>query len=292
MTVQPLLSMADTSEVCHASQRRQLLPAISSPRPAPVVLLLCPQAAAARSRQQRLVLSPTVLRSQCPTAPRTAMRWPSLSLLLLLWWTALAALLCPCASLRQVVVPLPPHINPVASQLTAEVEARVQQTAADLPIAQKARLLDLYQGSELLTDGRLDEAKIRSLSGGLGLGSVHDFYPPTAAVANQLQRLIINDTEAAIPVLFIEECLHGYQQGGHTSFPAPLGLAATWHPELVERMAQSISREARAFGIRMCLAPVLGAAREPRWGRSEETSAQLTAQRAHSSHCSSSRLLC
>ena len=46
-------------------------------------------------------------------------------------------------------------------------------------------------------------------------------------------------------------------------------------------MAQVIAREARAFGVRMCLAPVLGAAREPRWGRSEETSHHTHTTRRH-----------
>ena len=189
-------------------------------------------------------------------------------------WIAFLALACVLShstALREVRVPLPPSISPVDALLTTEFEARIAAQAADLPVPQKARLLDMYQGTELLTDGRLDEAKVRALSGGLGLGNVHDFYPVSAEFSNRLQEIVMNDTTAGVPALLIEECLHGYQQGGHTSFPAPLGLAATWHPELVEDMAHIIALEARAYGVRMCLAPVLGAAREPRWGRSEET---------------------
>ena len=173
--------------------------------------------------------------------------------------------------LRQLVVPLPSQLNPVetALALDPELESRVQSQAADLPIAQKARLLDMYMATEFLTDGRLNESRLLQLSGGLGFGIVHDLYPPTADIANRLQQLVMQDS--GVPVLTVEECLHGLLQAGHTAFPAPLGLAATFNPPLIEQMAAVISREARALGIRMCLSPVLGAAREPRWGRSEET---------------------
>src|SRR5450759_2030740 len=43
------------------------------------------------------------------------------------------------------------------------------------------------------------------------------------------------------------ECLHGVARAGRaTVFPMPIGLAATWDPELLFRMATAISDEARA----------------------------------------------
>src|SRR5271156_3005138 len=71
-----------------------------------------------------------------------------------------------------------------------------------------------------------------------------------------------------IPVLFIEEALHGYDTG--TVFPAPIGLSATWDVALAQETAASIASEARPRGVDMILAPVLDLAREPRWGRVEE----------------------
>ena len=170
-----------------------------------------------------------------------------------------------------VVIPQPDAIDPVGAALTPEIEARIQQLAADLPLAQKARLLDMYQGQEILDNGILNTTRVKELSAGLGFGSIHDFYPPTADYMNTIQSIVLNDTADHIPVFFIEECLHGMLQPGHSSFPAPLGLAATFNPLLIERMAAILAKEMRAYGIRMCLAPVLGPTREPRWGRSEET---------------------
>jgi beta-glucosidase len=69
-------------------------------------------------------------------------------------------------------------------------------------------------------------------------------------------------------VLFIEEGLHGFDTG--TVFPAPIGLAATWNPGIVQKVAGAIAAEARATGVGMILAPVVDLAREPRWGRVEE----------------------
>ena len=177
----------------------------------------------------------------------------------------------PFHSLPIVVIPPVDTIDPVGDALTPAIEARIQQLAADLPLAQKARLLDMYQGQEILDNGILNTTRVKELSGGLGFGSIHDFYPPTADYMNTIQAIVLNDTADHIPVFFIEECLHGMLQPGHSSFPAPLGLAASFNPTLIERMAAVLGKEMRAYGVRMCLAPVLGAAREPRWGRSEET---------------------
>ena len=191
--------------------------------------------------------------------------------LLYVLFTLLSLTLATPPNHPRIIIPLPTTLNPVTTALTSELEARIQQQAADLPLAQKARLLDMYQGQEILDNGILNTTRVAELSGGLGFGSIHDFYPPTADYMNTIQAIVLNDTANHIPVFFIEECLHGMLQPGHSSFPAPLGLAATFHPELIEDMAAVLGKEMRAYGVRMCLAPVLGAAREPRWGRSEET---------------------
>ena len=58
---------------------------------------------------------------------------------------------------------------------------------------------------------------------------------------------------------------------GATNFPQAIGLASTWDPELVEQVATVIGRQVRAVGGRLALSPVLDIARDPRWGRLEET---------------------
>ena len=65
--------------------------------------------------------------------------------------------------------------------------------------------------------------------------------------------------------------LHGVMARDAICFPQSIGQAATWDPALVERIARLIGRRLRAMGASQALAPVLDMARDPRWGRFEET---------------------
>ena len=58
---------------------------------------------------------------------------------------------------------------------------------------------------------------------------------------------------------------------GSTSFPQPIGLGATFNPGLVESLYAMTAEEARVRGTHQALTPVVDVARDPRWGRVEET---------------------
>jgi beta-glucosidase len=92
-----------------------------------------------------------------------------------------------------------------------------------------------------------------------------------AQVSNRIQKFFIEDTRLGIPVIFHEECLHGLAGKEATSFPQPIGLAATFNPELIERIYSAIAENTRHRGAHQALTPVVDVAREPRWGRVEET---------------------
>lgn len=90
-------------------------------------------------------------------------------------------------------------------------------------------------------------------------------------------------TAAAIPRLGVRaydwwsEALHGVARSGEaTSFPTGLGIASTWDRELVQEMMDITSDEARAYtnekgkGLSYW-SPTINMARDPRWGRAEET---------------------
>jgi len=104
--------------------------------------------------------------------------------------------------------------------------------------------------------------------------------------ASQMQ-----DIARAIPRLGIpaynwwNEGLHGVARAGHaTVFPQAIGLAATWDTDLVHRIADVVSTEARAkyndaiqhgntgryFGLTFW-SPNINIFRDPRWGRGQET---------------------
>ena len=106
---------------------------------------------------------------------------------------------------------------------------------------------------------------------GASAGSVNRDAPDTAEYVNAAQRWAVERTRLGIPILMHEEALHGYVARGATSFPQSIALASTWDPALLERIFSVAAREMRARGATLALAPVVDVARDPRWGRIEET---------------------
>ena len=92
-----------------------------------------------------------------------------------------------------------------------------------------------------------------------------------AELTNDIQKFFLEQSRLGIPVIFHEECLHGHAAIDGTSFPQPIGLGATFDPELVESLFTMTAAEARARGAHQALTPVVDVARDPRWGRVEET---------------------
>src|SRR4051812_24397147 len=93
----------------------------------------------------------------------------------------------------------------------------------------------------------------------------------TVALVNAIQKYQMTKTRLGIPTMFHEEAVHGYAARGATNFPIPIGLASTWDPALITRVMTVAAREVRARGAAQVLAPVVDVARDPRWGRIEET---------------------
>ncbi|HWZ82331.1 MAG TPA: glycoside hydrolase family 3 N-terminal domain-containing protein [Terriglobales bacterium] len=92
-----------------------------------------------------------------------------------------------------------------------------------------------------------------------------------AEFTNTLQKWILGHTRLGIPILFHEECLHGHAAPKGTAYPQAIALASTWDTALVHDVFSATAQEVRARGAQQCLTPVLDLAREPRWGRTEET---------------------
>jgi beta-glucosidase len=108
-------------------------------------------------------------------------------------------------------------------------------------------------------------------SGGDPLEQPFRDAPQTVALVNAIQHYAVNDTRLGIPVLFHEEGLHGYVARDATSFPQAIALASSWDPQLLTRVFAVAAREMRSRGVQLVLAPVVDVARDPRWGRIEET---------------------
>jgi beta-glucosidase len=108
---------------------------------------------------------------------------------------------------------------------------------------------------------------------------MRELYDPSGAVSpydaaiarNAAQRYAVEKTRLGVPILFMGEALHGFMENGSTSFPQCIGLASTWDPALVHQVFYAASDEMSASGTRQAFTPVLDLARDPRWGRTEET---------------------
>ncbi len=93
----------------------------------------------------------------------------------------------------------------------------------------------------------------------------------TVKLVNAIQHYAVQKTRLGVPVWFHEEGLHGYAAVDATVFPQAIGLASSWDPELIRKVNVIVGREIRARGVSEALSPVVDVARDPRWGRIEET---------------------
>src|SRR4051812_22916738 len=174
--------------------------------------------------------------------------------------------------------------NTLYRERSASVQDRTADLLARMSLEEKAAQMTCVWNlkKEMLLDdnGHFDPAKAAKHFGrGHGIGQVGrpgDFGggigPRTMAeLTNAIQRFFIENSRLGIPVFFHDECLHGHVGLGSTSFPQPIGLAATFNPELVRELYTMTAYEARLRGVHQALTPVVDVAREPRWGRVEET---------------------
>jgi beta-glucosidase len=93
----------------------------------------------------------------------------------------------------------------------------------------------------------------------------------TATYTNAVQKWAVEQTRLGIPLFMHEESLHGYVARDATSFPQAIGIASSFDTDLTTKIFSVAAREMRARGANLALAPVVDVAREPRWGRIEET---------------------
>jgi beta-glucosidase len=200
--------------------------------------------------------------------------------------TAAVLALFPTASLAQTSTP--PYKNaslPVAERVKDLLgRMTLEEKVAQMESTWQNRGYPMPESAYFFTtDGKLEPAKAKAiLKNGLGefsraseavAGANHLPATPEAmaSVTNQVQKLMLEDTRLGIPLLFHEECLHGLAATGGTSYPQAIGLAATWDPALLQKIFSATALEVRTRGVQECLMPVIDLARDPRWGRTEET---------------------
>jgi beta-glucosidase len=168
-----------------------------------------------------------------------------------------------------------PYLDPSRS-----VDDRVKDLLGRMTIEEKLAQLGSRYIHELLVGHDFDSGLATKLiANGVGhisrIGGAAALDPQGVVdVANDLQRFLVEHTRLGIPALVHEECVAGYMGPGGTNFPHTIGMAASFDPDLTERMNQSIAHQVRQAGAHQGLAPVFDVCRDPRWGRVEETAGE------------------
>ncbi len=178
---------------------------------------------------------------------------------------------------------------PLYKDATQSIDARVDDLLARMTLAEKAaQMMCLWDSKPQIMDENaafVAEKASALLPDGIGClarpsdrwgqatPGVDLYRGPreTAELINSIQRWAIEETRLGIPILMHEEGLHGMQSKDATHFPQAIALAGTWDVDLIERIYTIVAREIRVRGAHHVLSPVVDVARDPRWGRFEET---------------------
>jgi beta-glucosidase len=154
---------------------------------------------------------------------------------------------------------------------------RVQDLLSRMNLDEKIAQLGSVMAAPLTEKGKFSSAKASGIiNNGMGQISApaRSSGLPARELAtfnNDIQKYLVEKTRLGIPAIIHEECLNGFRAKGATIFPQNIGLASTWDPELIGKITDIVRRQMRATGIHQGLAPVVDVARDPRWGRVEET---------------------
>ncbi len=117
------------------------------------------------------------------------------------------------------------------------IESLIEQMTAE----ELAMQLDMFQGDLFISNGRLDPNLVEAnIKRGM-MGVIHDFKAPIH-ILNQMQSIALS-RHSGIPLLVIEECLHGLLIENRTVFPQAIALAATFNVDMVERVGKAIGRQ-------------------------------------------------
>ncbi|MCY3635550.1 MAG: glycoside hydrolase family 3 C-terminal domain-containing protein [bacterium] len=159
----------------------------------------------------------------------------------------------------------------------AAIDDRVADLLGSMTLKEKVAQLGTVWLTALVQDETFDaDHAAEALADGIGQvtrigASTGLLADESAKLGNDIQQVLVERTRLGIPAVIHEEGVGGFLHRGATTFPQGLGLAATWNVGLMAEVADVIRTQMTAVGARHNLSPVLDVARDPRWGRVEET---------------------
>jgi beta-glucosidase len=173
--------------------------------------------------------------------------------------------LAPMFSAQEIVT------KPVQSFQTAQYQAKkkvfVESLLAKMTLDEKIGQLNLPSSGDFTTglakSSDIGKKVEQGLVGGL-------FNIKGADKIRAVQKVAVENSRLKIPLIFGMDVIHGYE----TTFPIPLGLAASWDMNLIQQSARVAAKEASADGINWTFSPMVDISREPRWGRVSEGSGE------------------
>jgi beta-glucosidase len=166
---------------------------------------------------------------------------------------------------------------PLYKDSTQPIAIRVDDLISRMSVNEKAAQLCSDLPMNFVEDGKVKYDEVRAkYSDGLGRITQYNTLGLISAnsiakLSNQIQKYFVEETKHGIPVILQGENLCGYPGSGGTLFPSMINLGSAFRPDLTEKMAEVISEETKAIGIRQALSPVIDVTRDPRWGRTYET---------------------
>jgi beta-glucosidase len=173
--------------------------------------------------------------------------------------------------------PTPVHPRPSSSQLwSPEIERRVDALLARMTLEEKLGQLVQYSSTGTTSATKTKAADLAAnpeaqyqidamqLASRGEMGSMLNVGG--GALAASYQHAAVEKSRLHIPLLFGADVIHGYR----TIYPIPLGLAASFDPQMVEGLSHMAAHEATSAGIRWFYSPMVDISRDARWGRSAE----------------------
>ena len=168
---------------------------------------------------------------------------------------------------------------------TVEVSKRIEDLLARMTVEEKVAQVTAVWSDKRRMDNEdfsfnADSARLlmphgighitrpSELTGGADPGRTGE---ETIAYINDIQKWLVEETRLGIPALTHEESLHGLAAKDATSWGQPISVAATFNRELTRELYAMAARQAASRGAHVVLTPVVDVARDPRWGRVEET---------------------
>jgi beta-glucosidase len=148
------------------------------------------------------------------------------------------------------------NVEKERDQVEAKVDKLLSLMTIDEKIGQMSQLDPGTLGGEENLKKAVRDGRLGSLLNYFGTEKVND-----------IQRIAVEESRLGIPLLIGRDVIHGYK----TIFPIPLGMAASWNPDLVKRAFRISAIEASSQGIKWTFAPMIDITWDPRWGRIAES---------------------